>query len=117
MSTLTVTNIQATGETASRAVSGVAATWTRFNGTGTAAISDSINISSISDLGTGDYRLNMTNSFASTNAAAGAGQYDDASGTTPTYASTSSVINVQFFSSGSAADAANLSSMTFGDLA
>ena len=35
MSTLKVTNIQATGETASRAVSGVAAAWVNFNGTGT----------------------------------------------------------------------------------
>ena len=32
MSTLKVTNIQATGETASRAVSGVAAAWVNFDG-------------------------------------------------------------------------------------
>ena len=63
MSTLTVTNIQATGETASRAVSGVAAAWANVKGDGTAAINDSANASSLTDNGTGDYTLGFTSSF------------------------------------------------------
>ena len=67
MSTLTVTNIKATGETASRAVSGVAAAWVNFNGTGTVAIRDSQNVSSLTDGGTGIYSYTVSNSFANTN--------------------------------------------------
>ena len=65
MSTLTVTNIKATGETASRAVSGVAAAWVNFNGTGTIAARDSNNVSSLTDNGTGDYDVNFTSSMNS----------------------------------------------------
>ncbi len=64
MSTLKVTNIQATGETASRSVSGVAAAWVNFNGTGTIAIRDSVNVSSLTDENTGEYKVNLSNSFA-----------------------------------------------------
>jgi len=64
MSTITVTNIQATGETASRAVSGVAAAWVNFNGTGTIAIRDSQGVSGLVDNGTGDYTSNFTSSFS-----------------------------------------------------
>ena len=66
MSTLTVTNIKATGETASRAVSGVAAAWVNFNGTGTVAVRDSVNVSSLTDNGTGQYDVTVSNTFAST---------------------------------------------------
>lgn len=41
--------------------------WINFNGTGTPAIRDSFNISSITDNGTGDYWLNFTNSLSNTN--------------------------------------------------
>tara|TARA_R110000751_G_scaffold19395_1_gene57956 strand:- start:190 stop:561 length:372 start_codon:yes stop_codon:yes gene_type:complete len=67
MSTLKVTNIQATGETASRAVSGVAAAWVNFNGTGTIAIRDSVNVASLTDNGTGDYTVTYTNAMANSN--------------------------------------------------
>ena len=59
MSTLKVTNIQATGETATRAVSGVAAAWVNFNGKGVAPLNDSTNISSLTDNGTGDYSFSF----------------------------------------------------------
>ena len=65
MSTLKVTNIQATGETASRAVSGVAAAWVNFNGTGTIAARDSENVSSLVDRATGRYDFNLTNAMTS----------------------------------------------------
>jgi hypothetical protein len=66
MSTLKVTNIQATGETASRAVSGVAAAWGAKNSAGT-SILDSFNISSLSDNGTGAAQWNYSNNFANVN--------------------------------------------------
>ena len=64
MSTLKVTNIQATGETASRAVSGVAAAWCNFNGTGTVAVRDSTNVASVTDSGLGNFRVNYTSDMA-----------------------------------------------------
>jgi hypothetical protein len=67
MSTITVTNIQATGETASRSVSGVAAAWVNFNGTGTIAIRDSVNVASLTDNGTGETTVNLTNSMSNAN--------------------------------------------------
>ena len=57
MSTLKVTNIQATGETASRAVSGVAAAWVNFNGTST-MLSEIAKTSRVYDNGTGDIHVN-----------------------------------------------------------
>jgi len=65
MSTLTVTNIKATGETASRAVSGVAAADIRF-ACNTALIDASNNVSGITDNGVGDFSINFTNNFNDT---------------------------------------------------
>lgn len=64
MSTLTVTNIKATGETASRAVSGVAAAWVNFNGTGTISTRDSVNVSGLTDGGTGVYAIAYSSALA-----------------------------------------------------
>ena len=63
MSTIKVTNIQATGETATRAVSGVAAAWLNMNGSGTVSITDSLNVASIFDNATGDFSSNLTNAM------------------------------------------------------
>lgn len=67
MSTIKVTNIQATGETASRPVSGVAAAWVNFDGQSTATIQDSNNIASLTDQGTGQYQFAFTNSMGNVN--------------------------------------------------
>ena len=79
MSTLKVTNIQATGETASRAVSGVAAAWVQLNGS-TFAVADSFNVSSADDNGTGDYDINYTNSMNNNTYAVPASCNGDGSG-------------------------------------
>ena len=63
MSTLTVTNIKATGETASRAVSGVAAAWVNFDHA-TPVVRQSFNVSSVTDNTTGHFTKNYTNSMA-----------------------------------------------------
>lgn len=41
--------------------------WVNFNGTGTVAINDSFNVSSITDNGAGDYTINFTNTLANAN--------------------------------------------------
>ena len=38
--------------------------WVNFNGTGTVAVRDSLNLSSLTDLGVGAYELSYTNSFS-----------------------------------------------------
>jgi hypothetical protein len=41
-------------------MTGIAKAWVNFNGTGTVAIRDSFNVSSITDNGTGNYTVNFT---------------------------------------------------------
>jgi hypothetical protein len=41
--------------------------WVNFNGTGTVAIRGSGNVSSITDEGTGNYKVNLTNALSDTN--------------------------------------------------
>jgi len=49
---------------------GSAKAWVSFNGTGTVAIRDSFNVSSITDNGTGDYTVNFTTAMPDNNYAA-----------------------------------------------
>ena len=42
---------------------GLAKAWVNFNGTGTIAARDSVNLSSLSDLNTGVYQINFSNAF------------------------------------------------------
>lgn len=48
-------------------IRGAAKAWVNFNGTGTVAIRDSLNVSSITDNAVGDYTINYTTSFSSIN--------------------------------------------------
>ena len=120
MSTLQVTNIQATGETASRAVSGVAAAWVNFNGTGTIATRDSFNVSSLTDNTTGDYTVTFANAFQAAEYAANisSGQrssYADA-GQQPHTIAAASVKLVTFENNGNA-DSTIVINTNHGDLA
>ena len=45
----------------------MAKAWGNFNGTGAVAIRDSYNVSSLTDLATGSYRVNFSTAFANTN--------------------------------------------------
>ena len=98
MSTLKVTNIQATGETATRAVSGVAAAWVNFNGTGTVAIRDSVNVASLTDNGTGDYTVNFNSSMSNNSYSTSGDVMRDVATTTT---NVSLVIHLQSTGSGS----------------
>ena len=71
MSTIKVTNIQDTSggysSTSEQIAQGRAKAWVNFNGTGTVAIRDDFNVSSITDEGTGYYTINFTYARPSTN--------------------------------------------------
>ena len=86
MSTITVTNIKATGETINRPVAGVAAAYADFNTSSNDNIEDSVNIASKTDNGTGDSTLNYTNSMASANYSSQANGSTNAIGNSNMYA-------------------------------
>lgn len=68
MSTLRVNTITDTsGGSSSLSVPGAAKAWVNFNGTGTVAIRASLNVSSITDNGVGNYTVNLTNALADAN--------------------------------------------------
>ena len=98
MSTLKVNNLQdingANNSTPEQVSQGRAKAWVRFNGTGTVSITDSFNISSISDNGTGSYAFAFTTNMANTNyvAMANTGRFAHCGGSTSSY--TTSVFNV-----------------------
>jgi hypothetical protein len=48
-------------------MSGIAKAWVNFNGTGTVAIRASMNVSSITDNGSGDYTINFTTAMPDIN--------------------------------------------------
>lgn len=54
--------------------------WVNFNGTGTVAIRESGNVSSITDIGTGNYTVNFTNAMPDANYAAFMMQWDSTGG-------------------------------------
>jgi hypothetical protein len=59
--------------------------WVNFNGTGTVAIRAAVNVSSITDNGTGDYTINFTTAMPDVNyAAVVVGQQNDGAGTNQT---------------------------------
>ena len=52
---------------AKQSLSGAAKAWVSFNGTGTLAVRDSFNVSSVTDNGTGDYTVNFTTAMSNNN--------------------------------------------------
>jgi hypothetical protein len=71
MSTLKLDTIASRDGTESTGVTNVingsAKAWVNFDGTGTVAIRESFNVSSITDVTTGTYEVNFTNAFSNTN--------------------------------------------------
>ena len=62
-------------------MTGIAKAWVNFNGTGTVAIRDSFNVSSITDNGTGDYTVNFTTAMPNANySVCMSANYEDSSG-------------------------------------
>jgi hypothetical protein len=66
----TAGSIAVTGEgnsTTTNLQQGLAKTWANIDGTGTAAIDDSLNTSGFTDNGTGDYSVEIANDFSTSN--------------------------------------------------
>ena len=111
------------GSATTNLVQGLAKAWSLLDGTGTIALSDSFNIGSTTDHGTGDYTLTVSNAFSSANFSCTAnGRQDESPGWT---AMTSSVgataaTTVRITSrntSNTATDQEQLHSQLMGDLA
>ena len=81
MSTLNVSNITDGTDTVgtSYVVNGSAKAWVNFNGDGTVSIQQSQNISSLTDQGTGQYKVTYVNNFNSARHASVASCGDDTS--------------------------------------
>jgi len=67
MSTLRVNSLLNAAGTDTPAIDGLAKAWVNFNGTGTVAIRASLNVSSITDNGTGNYTVNFANAMPDAN--------------------------------------------------
>ena len=69
MSTLNVSNITDGTDTVETGyvLNGSAKAWVNFNGENTIAIRDSLNIASLTDSGTGEYKSSFTNNMANAN--------------------------------------------------
>ena len=60
MSTLKVTNIAGLTGSSTDVMQGLCKAWSSFNGTGTIASRDSFNVGSLTDFGTGQYKVTFT---------------------------------------------------------
>ena len=109
-------------------VNGSAKAWVNFNGAGTVAIRDSFNVASLTDDGTGQYRVNLTTALGNANFAVSvsAGTVSPGGGSDFNYgtrdggvARTTSMFALAYFTSGGAAfaDTANYDAALNGDLA
>jgi len=70
MSTIKTTTLSTQGGSTvpvDTVVNGTAKAWVNFNGTGTVAIRRAFNVSSVSDLGTGDFIVNFTTAMPDAN--------------------------------------------------
>ena len=95
---------------------GLAKCFCNFNGTGTVAIADSNNIGSLTDNGTGDYDINLTNAHTNTSysvALASGNFHTGHDGNT-----SSSKVNIAVYNDSHAyANSALVHGQTFGDFA
>ena len=96
--------------------------WVNFNGTGTPAIRDSYNVSSITDVGVGDYTVNFTSSVANTNYATivvagmtGTGAANQCWGAYKQASAATSSVGVRTGNGGGFLDSDNISVLIIGD--
>ena len=90
--------------------------WVNFNGTGTAAIRDDYNVSTIDDLGTGNYRINFSVTWANANYVNAVGGLSDSSdGNVRWLSQTTSQTILKWYNLGSPLDMSNCTVIFFGD--
>ena len=118
MSTLEVSNLNdgTTTIATTYITGGPAKNWCYWNGTGTLAIRDSFNTSSVTDLGTGNYLVNVASGFQAAPGHLGFGSLVGfcASGGDNT---TSNYYVAQWNSSGTLTDSSRMNGAAYGDLA
>ena len=120
MSNLVVSNISdgSTSVGTEYVVNGSVKAWCKLNMTGAAAITNSFNISSISDLGVGDFTASFSSAFSSVNYTPTIGNYAAALGTLIVSDNTASIANVSNYGdAGTRTDSAKTYFATHGDLA
>lgn len=97
----------------------VAKAWANLNGTGTISLRGSFGISSVTDLGTGQYRFNFTTSLSSANyaVAVSGARALGSEGNVTLYGKNSSYVDIRTWSSGHSAlvDYAYIEIVVFGD--
>lgn len=109
-------------------VNGSAKLWVNFNGTGTPSVSSSLNVGSLTDDGTGIYRVNATSAFDSANHCPSGSNINDSStanrgsvtlSASGSAASTSSAIAIAAYASSSSSyiDFTDVNLQVMGDLA
>jgi hypothetical protein len=103
---------------------GSAKAWVNFNGTGTIAVRDSLNVSSLTDNGTANYNVNLTSNFSAADYAITGSGIGDSTSTNRAdcavgslTASTVSSMNISPRNSGSAVDPTHVNVVAVGDLA
>jgi hypothetical protein len=120
--TSTAGSILVTGEgnsTTTNLQQGLAKVWVNFNGTGTIAARDSLNLSSLTDNATSDYTINPANALANANyCGIGNGWESGGYTSTTTYTPTTSSLRVKYSSPVAAnADSSYVNTAIHGDLA
>ena len=128
MSTLKVNTIQNTSaahsSTPEEIAQGRAKVWINFQGSGTVAIRDSYNISSLTDNGTGDYSLAYSDNFSNDDyCLAGTAGYNseyianhlNGSGQSTTYSTSSCRFSVRHVYNNNLSDANHVEVMIMGD--
>ena len=124
MSTIRVDNFGPSAGGTTYSARGIAKAWVNFNGTGTVAVRDSDNVSSLTDNGVSDYTVTLTNAFAAatytftfgarSEGVTGANYLSMSNGNVPTTTSLR-IFAVAF--NGSAVDTPTTNTVLHGDLA
>ena len=120
MSTLSVANISDGADTVGTeyVVNGSAKAWVNFNGTGTIAARNSLNVSSLTDNGTGWYTVNFSNAFAAADCAVTAtSQQGNISGPYDATAILAGSVEILSWYASTYSDVVNMSAVFHGDLA
>jgi|OM-RGC.v1.027179524 hypothetical protein len=108
MSTIRVDDVgPSAGGTTKSLVRGTASAWVNFNGTGTIAARDSLNVSSLTDDGTALYTVNFTNAFSAVDYAIAGFCGNDAAGS-----DVSTVLTKQYDEAANTTSAANFAVIT-----
>jgi hypothetical protein len=121
MSVIRADNFGPSAGGTTRSLRGIAAAWANLNGTGTIALRDSQNVSSVVDNGTGDYTHNLTNAMTNSNFATSSGErFSAASGVLIDEiwtVSASAIRNQIRNTAGTVGDCEFLTSIAHGDIA